>query len=385
MGVTSRAYNRGAHLELVNQQLLNNLLRPWYLQNCAGQWLNLRLVAFGAVVSAATAALAVFEFGGGHMNPAQAGILGFTLVHALSISDMLNGFINVFTSTENNLVAMERLNRLQEVEQEAPLHLPEEDPPSGEWPPQGQIEFDNVWMSYRPGLEPALKGVSFSVGAGEKVGIVGRRGAGKSSVLIALFRIAELSTGPEEVRGSIKIDGKDISQMGLAALRNSIAIIPQDPVLFSGTLKSNLDPAGRHTDAELQRAIEDVGLWEFVSNRQGRLEMEIDAKGENLACGQRQLFCLARALLRGSKVLVLDEATANVDQQSDDTIQRRLRELEGVTILTIAHRLDTIYYYDKVAVMKEGAIQECDRPVALAEQEGSVFGEMWRQYNAKAH
>merc|ERR1711977_119012 len=137
---------------------------------------------------------------------------------------------------------MERLNRFRELEQEAPMELPGD--PAGDWPPRGAIEFDNVWMAYRPGLDPALKGVTFSVGAGEKVGIVGRRGAGKSSVLIALFRIAETGGGPGDVNGQIRIDGTDIQGLGLATLRNSISIIPQDPVLFSGTLKSNLDPAG---------------------------------------------------------------------------------------------------------------------------------------------
>merc|ERR1712146_656407 len=160
--------------------------------------------------------------------------------------------------------------------------------------------------------------------------------------------------------------------------------IPQDPVLFSGTLKSNLDPSGRHSDAEIQKAIEEVGLWDFVRNRQGCLEMEIEGKGENLACGQRQLFCLARALLRGSRILVLDEATANVDQESDDLIQRRLRELQGVTMLTIAHRLDTIIDYDKVIVLSDGVVKECDNPRVLAQTEGSLFAEMWAQYNEHA-
>jgi len=237
-------------------------------------------------------------------------------------------------------------------------------------------------MSYRPGLAPALRGISFKVEAGEKVGIVGRRGAGKSSILVALFRIAEASGSPysDAMNGSISIDGTDVAHLGLSTLRRSLAIIPQDPVLFSGTLRSNLDPSGRHTDDELQRAIQKVGLRDFVSQRQSQLEMIIDSKGENLACGQRQLLCLARALLRGSKVLVLDEATANVDKDSDEIIQTQLRELQGVTILTIAHRLETIYYYDKVAVLSNGVIEEFGEPKTLAAREGGAFAEMWRGY-----
>jgi len=391
--VTTRAYDRAAELECRNQDLLGNLLRPWYLQGVAGQWLNLRLQMMGAVVSSATAAVAVYEYGGKETEGGVAGMVGFTLLHALSITDILNGFINTFTQCENNLVAMERLNAMGEIQQEAPLRTPE-DPQqeTGEypqqdslpWPSRGTIEFSNVWMAYRDGLEPALKGVSFTVKPGEKVGIVGRRGAGKSSILIALFRLAELSQAPDGTRGRIVIDGKDVGRMGLSTLRHGMCIIPQDPVLFSGTLKSNLDPDGVRSDAELRRAMEDVGMWEFVSHRHGQLEMTVEAKGENLACGQRQLICLARALLRGSKILVLDEATANVDQASDDAIQTRLRELRGVTMLTIAHRLDTIIDYDKVVVLSEGVVKECDEPRKLAATPGSIFGAMWEKYNIKA-
>jgi len=162
-----------------------------------------------------------------------------------------------------------------------------------------------------------------------------------------------------------------------------MAIIPQDPVLFSGTLKGNLDPAGVKSDEQLWAAIREVGLFDFVSNRNGQLEMTIEAKGENLAAGQRQLFCLARALLRDSKVLILDEATANVDMESDDRIQQRLRELHGVTMLTIAHRLDTIMDYDKVAVIAEGVVKEFDQPTRLATTNGTIFSDMWSQYDAK--
>jgi len=335
----------------------------------------------GACISSGVAALAVSEYGYSKRDPAKAGFVGFTLVNALSVMMVLNGLIQTFTATENSLVAMERLNAVAEdTPQEAPLSL--EADPGPEWPAQGSIEFEHVWMTYREGLDPALKGVSFRVESGEKVGIVGRRGAGKSSILLALFRLVEPSAHPEMGRqGAIRIDGLDTKDIGLSTLREALSIIPQDPVLFSGTLKSNLDPTGTKSDKELWQAIEEVGLKSFVSNRNGKLEMTVEAKGENLACGQRQLFCLARALLRGSKVLVLDEATANVDQESDDMIQRRLRELQGITMLTIAHRLDTIIDYDKVVVLSDGVVKECGNPRVLAETKGTMFGEMWAQYN----
>lgn len=212
---------------MLNQQLVSSLLRPWYLMGCSGQWLNLRLQIMGSFITAGTAAVAVYQFGGHHMNPAHAGLVGFTLLHALSITDLMNGFINTFTACENNLVAMERLDAMAQIEQEAPL-LMDSDPPAGQgWPQQGVIEFDRVWMAYRPGLAPALRGVSFTAQAGEKVGIVGRRGAGKSSILIALFRLAETSCGPEGASGEIRLDGLNIRELGLATLRGGISIIPQ--------------------------------------------------------------------------------------------------------------------------------------------------------------
>jgi len=359
-------------------------MRPSYLSKMLQMWLNLRLQLLGATMAGAAAAIAVFEYGSSERDEAKAGFVGFILVNAMAVMAVLNGFIQTFTSTENNLVAMERLSALAEdTPQEAPLALPTVDP-SQPWPGQGAIEFNNVWMRYRPTLEPALKGVTFRVEAGEKTGIVGRRGAGKSSILLALFRIIEPMKemgGQNTDAGSIFIDGIDVGGMGLETLRKGLSIIPQDPVLFSGTLKSNLDPTGARSDDELWKAVDEVGLKGFVASRHGQLEMTLEAKGENLACGQRQLFCLARALLRGSKILVMDEATANVDEESDDMIQRRLRERQGVTLLTIAHRLNTIIDYDKVVVLSNGVVQECGNPRTLAQTEGTVFADMWTQYN----
>jgi len=384
---TSRAFDRSASLQIQIQVLLGALLRPMYLQRMTSCWLNLRLELMGACISSTMAVLAVFEYGhNGHRGTDNAGFVGFALVNALSIMAVLNGFIQTFTSTENSLVAMERLNALAaNTPQEAALEVADADP-TPPWPAHGNIQFNELWMTYREGLDPALKGVSFSVNSGEKVGIVGRRGAGKSSILLALFRLVEpmMKKPSSDTHGTVLIDGLDITHLGLSTLRNALSIIPQDPVLFTGTLKSNLDPTGLFSDEQLWHAVEEVGLKSFVSNRSGQLEMTIEAKGDNLACGQKQLFCLARALLRKSKVLVLDEATANVDLESDELIQQKLRELEGVTMLTIAHRLDTIIDYDKVVVLSEGKVVECGNPRELADTPGAVFSEMWKAYNEHA-
>jgi len=371
---TERAYDRAEQLQLKNAELLGALLRPQYLQRCTEVWLDVRLQLLGCVLNAATAGAFVWHCVGGECD---VGMAGFSMQQALIIVGCLHGLVHSFASAESKLVAMERLHAMQTVTQEAPLEISTD--PTPPWPTQGKIEFDDVWMAYRPGLNPVLKGVNFTVNPGEKVGIVGRRGAGKSSILMALFRLTELQ------RGSIRIDGQDAAKLGLGLLRQGLAIIPQDPTLFTGTLRSNLDPTGQLSDTQLKQAVVDVGLWKYVSQCNGQLDMTIESKGENLACGQRQLVCLARALLLGAKVLVLDEATASVDQACDDQIQTKLRDLKGVTMLTIAHRLDTIIDYDRVAVMSEGVVVEYDAPKELASKPGSVFGQMWRQYNIRSH
>jgi len=258
------------------------------------------------------------------------------------------------------------------------------------FPPRGEVEFRNVVMAYRPSLPSTLRGVSFTVPAGQSLGICGRTAAGKSSLLVALFRIVRLETDGDENKdialqipnagsnaneaaadseehppvpnsGAILIDGEDISSMGLHLLRQRLSIIPQDPVLFSGTLRSNLDPWDQYGDEKLWSVLRNVTLDEFVKSQELKLEMEVAGKGENLSVGQRQLVCLARALLRDSKVLVLDEATAAVDMKTDDviqaTLQRECKERQ-CTVLTIAHRMNTIINNDLVLLMDDGKVGE---------------------------
>ncbi len=236
--------------------------------------------------------------------------------------------------------------------------------------------YSDVFVTSREGLALALSNVSFTCSGCERVGIVGRTGAGKSSLTMGLFRLIE------PVDGKIKIDDIDISSIGLHDLREKLSIIPQDPVLFSGTLRLNLDPFHQYTDEELRVALKQSHLGDFFISLENGLEHEIFEGGTNLSVGQRQLVCLARAILRRSKILVLDEATAAVDLETDEIIQTTIREkFKDCTIITIAHRLNTIMDYNKIAVLSAGRIVEFDTPENLLKQETSLFYKMCKESN----
>jgi ABC-type multidrug transport system fused ATPase/permease subunit len=223
-------------------------------------------------------------------------------------------------------------------------------------------------MRYRKELDPVLTAVSFTVEPRQKIGIVGRTGAGKSSLVNALFRLVELESG------TVKIDGVDVSQIGLQDLRSNIAIIPQDPVLFSGTIRTNLDPFNQHEDKELWDALERVKLKPHIQSLASKLESEVTDNGTNFSVGQRQLICMARAVLKNSKILVMDEATASVDTETDSVIQQTVRtEFHDRTVLTIAHRLNTIMDSDKILVMGDGKVLEMESPSSLLKSRGAFW------------
>ncbi|KAL0267499.1 UNVERIFIED_CONTAM: hypothetical protein PYX00_009752 [Menopon gallinae] len=336
----------------------------YYPSLIANRWLAVRLETIGNLIIFFAALFAVKSKSDGSVN---SGLVGLSVTYALQITQTLNWLVRMTADVETNIVAVERIKEYAEVEKEAPWTNPNFKTPK-EWPFNGEVQFVNYQVRYREGLELVLHGISFHIKGGEKLGIVGRTGAGKSSLTLALFRIIEAANG------KILIDGIDISKVGLHELRSRLTIIPQDQILFSGSIRMNLDPFMNHSDDEVWRALELAHLKPFVQQLPRGLDHEVSEGGENFSAGQRQLICLARALLRKTKILILDEATAAVDLETDDLIQKTIRsEFKDCTVLTIAHRLNTILDSDRVIVLDKGLIAEFDTPQKLLSQPKSIF------------
>lgn len=362
------------------------------------RWVEVRLDSMSAVIIFLTTAS--FVYSRDTVDPAAAGL---ALSFALTITQSVNWLIRRWCELQNLLVNVERLREYTELQTEAP----EESSEAGlalvpsSWPQQGRIVFEHYSTRYREGLDLVLRDISISVESGEKVGIVGRTGAGKSSLTLALFRMIEAANSPwakatgkfhkaveeeshlnehdhdEESHlygGRIVIDGVDISTIGLHDLRRQIAIIPQDPVLFAGPIRDNLDPFHECTDLALWEALERAHLKPHIQTLPGGLAFEVAQNGENFSVGQRSLICLARALLRQTKILILDEATSAVDVETDELIQKTIRhEFRDRTILTIAHRIKTVMDSDKILVLEQGRVAEYAEPRVLLQQQESLF------------
>ncbi|XP_014278687.1 multidrug resistance-associated protein 1 [Halyomorpha halys] len=336
-----------------------------YASLIAGRWLGIRLQLIGGFIVFLATLFAIISKD--YLSP---GIVGLSITYTMQVTMMLQMLVVMAAEVEANIVAVERIEEYSKTPQEAPWNLTTSTV-TAEWPEEGKVEFVDYTVRYREGLDLVLKGIDLSIKGGEKIGIVGRTGAGKSSVTLGLFRIIEAAGG------KILIDGVDVSSLGLHALRSRLTIIPQDPVLFSGSLRINLDPFDNYSDDEVWRALELSHLKAFVTELPAGLQHEMSEGGENLSVGQRQLICLARALLRKTKILILDEATAAVDLETDDFIQRTIRsEFADCTVLTIAHRLNTIMDSDRVLVLDKGKVSEFDSPSALLKDKSSQFYSM---------
>ncbi|XP_061693084.1 canalicular multispecific organic anion transporter 1 isoform X2 [Syngnathoides biaculeatus] len=356
-----RAYGHQERFLQHNETTMDENLKtvyPWIVSN---RWLAIRLEFVGNLVVFFAALLAVIS-----RDSLDSGLVGLSISYSLNVTQTLNWLVRMTSELETNIVAVERVTEYSVIENEAKW-VTDTRPPEN-WPEVGRLQFENYKVRYRPGLDLVLHGISCEIGSTEKIGIVGRTGAGKSSLTNGLFRIIEAA------EGRILIDGVDISKIGLHDLRNNLTIIPQDPVLFSGTLRMNLDPFDTSSDEEIWRVLELSHLKEYVAGLQEGLQYEVAEGGENLSVGQRQLLCLARALIRKSRILILDEATAAVDLETDNLIQTTIRkEFAHCTVLTIAHRLHSIMDSSRVMVLDAGRILEFDSPSSLLDKKGHFY------------
>ncbi|XP_070847153.1 ATP-binding cassette sub-family C member 3 isoform X2 [Chaetodon trifascialis] len=358
-----RAYGRQSAFVLMSDMKVDDNQKSYYPGIVSNRWLGVRIEFIGNCIVLFAALFAVT--GKENLNP---GLVGLSVSYALQVTMSLNWMVRMSSDLENNIVAVERVKEYSETKTEAPWEVEDKKPPP-EWPMEGNVEFHDYSVRYREGLDLVLKKLSLSVKGGEKIGIVGRTGAGKSSMTLCLFRLLEAAAG------EITIDEVKISEIGLHDLRSKLTIIPQEPVLFSGTLRMNLDPFEKYSDEEVWKALQHSHLHKFVSNQPAKLELECSEGGENLSVGQRQLVCLARALLRKTRILILDEATAAIDLETDDLIQSTIRtQFEDCTVFTIAHRLNTIMDYTRVLVLDKGQISEFDTPTNLISQRGIFYG-----------
>lgn len=361
--VSIRAFGKKPLFQATNVQTLDSSNRAWWPAQVVNRWLSVRLEMMGAaVVFSATFFVTV-------VMPRSPGMVGLVITSALNLTGILNWMVRQVTELEINMNSVERVTEYDKLPEEAASRsLPGKGPPM-DWPTEGAISVQRLEVRYRPDLDLVLRGLSFEVRGREKVGVCGRTGCGKSTLFLALYRIVE----PSE--GRIIIDGIDVSTIGLSDLRSRLSLVPQDPVIFSGTVRSNLDPFGQvSSDAAIWEALTRAGSDGFVRELEKGLDSPIKEGGANVSVGQRQLLCMARALLRSSRILVLDEATSNVDNTTDGLIQATIRTaFRDCTVLTIAHRLHTIVDSDRILLLDAGEKVEFDTPGKLLRDPHSAF------------
>eukprot|EP00057_Strongylocentrotus_purpuratus_P035150 XP_797907.3 PREDICTED: multidrug resistance-associated protein 5 isoform X1 [Strongylocentrotus purpuratus] len=360
---TIHAYDKTDDVITKFVDLLDVNAYPLMLFRMANRWAGARLELLVVLMVTITNLMVVLYHG-----KLPASTAGFAVAYAMQLTGMFQLTMNMLTDTEARFSSAQRIMQyIRDIKPEAPETIKSRMPEKG-WPSRGEIRLHHVGMRYRENLPLVLKNVTCTIKAGERIGIVGRTGSGKSSLSVALFRLVEA------VKGTITIDDVDISELGLFDLRSKISIIPQDPVLFIGTVRYNLDPFGENNDADLWQALEKAYMREKISSLDGGLDALVAEGGDNFSVGERQLMCMARALLRNSKILFLDEATAAIDTETDSLIQQTIRTaFNDCTTLTIAHRLITVLDSDKILVMDDGKVAEFDSPIALRANPKSIF------------
>lgn len=371
---TIRAFDQEDRFSDGNLALVDNHSRPWFHNMSAMEWLSFRLNVLSNFVFAFSLVLLV-SLPEGIINPS---IAGLAVTYGINLNVLQASVIWNICNAENKMISFERIVQYSNLASEAALLIEDSRPPR-HWPETGKICFRNLQIRYAEHLPSVLKNITCTFPGRRKIGVVGRTGSGKSTLIQAIFRIVE----PRE--GSIIIDDVDISKIGLHDLRSRLSIIPQDPTMFEGTVRGNLDPLEQYSERELWEALEKCQLGDIVRGKEEKLDSTVVENGENWSVGQRQLFCLGRALLKKSSILVLDEATASVDSATDGIIQKIIsQEFKNRTVVTIAHRIHTVIDSDLVLVLSDGRIAEFDRPMKLLERENSFFSKLIREYSMRS-
>ncbi|XP_033096104.1 multidrug resistance-associated protein 5-like [Anneissia japonica] len=363
---TIQAYNKTNHYEKQFERLIDDHSVAMLLFNMASRWLGLRFDLVSTLMATLTAVLVVLFHG-----TVSAAYSGLALTYSLQMMAIFQFAVRLSAEVEARFTSVERIIEYIDDLPTEEIYSSTNKDSTKQWPSKGELEFKDVCLRYRPNLPQVLHNINFHIKSKEKIGIVGRTGSGKSSLGVALFRLVESE------RGRILIDSQNTGGIALSELRSKISIIPQDPVLFAGTLRYNLDPFNELSDVEIWNALEKTKMKKVVHGLDQQLEAAVANNGDNFSVGEKQLLCMARALLRNNKILMLDEATAAIDTETDTVIQTTLKEaFSDCTILTIAHRIHTVLDSDRILVLKNGQIVECDKPAVLLENTKSHFNEL---------
>ncbi|XP_075643519.1 putative ABC transporter C family member 15 isoform X4 [Castanea sativa] len=371
---TIRAFDQEDRFIDGNIGLVDNHSRPWFHNMSAMEWLSFRLNLLSNFVFAFSLVLLV-TLPEGIINPS---IAGLAVTYGINLNVQQASIIWNICNAENRMISVERILQYSNIASEAPLVIEESRPPNN-WPEVGTICFKNLQVRYAEHLPSVLKNITCTFPGRKKVGVVGRTGSGKSTLIQAIFRVVEPRGG------SIIIDDVDICKIGLHDLRSRLSIIPQDPAMFEGTVRTNLDPLHQYSDSEIWEALDKYQLGHLVHDKEEKLDSTVVENGENWSVGQRQLFCLGRALLKKSSILVLDEATASVDSATDGVLQKIIsQEFTNRTVVTIAHRIHTVIDSDLVLVLSEGIIAEYDTPGKLLERPDSFFSKLIKEYSSRS-